>query len=77
MKSILLSALAFAAMSTVALAGPVPLTDAQMDTVAAGQSPPGLSTTQVNGGGNTPSGNANGVPTTTTNNGGNAPPGHN
>jgi hypothetical protein len=66
MKSILLSALAFGAISIVALAGP-----------AAAQNPPSLSTTQVNGGGNTPNRNANGVPTTTTNNGGNAPPGHN
>jgi hypothetical protein len=60
MKSILL-ALAFCAMSTIALA----------------QTPPGLNTSQTNGGGNTPNGNANGVPTTTTNNGGNAPPGQN
>ena len=36
-----------------------------------------LTTTQVNGGGNTPNGNANGVPTQTCNSGGNCPPGQN
>jgi hypothetical protein len=37
-----------------------------------------LQTTQTNGGGNTPNGNANGVPTVTTTSGnGNAPPGQN
>jgi hypothetical protein len=37
-----------------------------------------LQTTQTNGGGNTPNGNANGVPTTTVTSGnGNAPPGQN
>ena len=32
---------------------------------------------QVNGGGNTPNGNANGVPTVNQNPAGHAPPGHN
>ncbi len=36
MKTVLLSALAFGALTSVALAAPVALTDAQMDTVTAG-----------------------------------------
>ena len=38
---------------------------------------PAITTTQVNGGGNTPNGNANGVPTIATNPAGKAPAGHN
>ena len=38
---------------------------------------PAITTTHVNGGGNTPSGNANGVPTVSTNPAGHAPPGQN
>jgi hypothetical protein len=74
MKRILLaSAIALGTMTTVALAETAALTDTQMDEVRAGK----LTTTQTNGGGNTPKGNANGVPTVTTNSGGNQPPGHN
>jgi hypothetical protein len=36
-----------------------------------------ITDTQVNGGGNTPNGNANGVPTVSTNPAGQAPPGQN
>ena len=36
-----------------------------------------ITTTQTNGGGNTPNGNANGVPTVSTNPTGKAPPGQN
>ena len=38
---------------------------------------PAITTTQVNGGGNTPNGQANGVPTVSTNPAGHAPPGQN
>jgi hypothetical protein len=38
---------------------------------------PAITTTHVNGGGNTPSGNANGVPETSVNPAGHAPPGQN
>ena len=38
---------------------------------------PSISTIHVNGGGNTPGGNANGVPTTNVNPSGHAPPGQN
>ena len=38
---------------------------------------PKISEIQVNGGGNTPNGNANGVPTTAVNPAGYAPPGQN
>ena len=38
---------------------------------------PAITTTHVNGGGNTPNGNANGVPTVSTNPAGHAPPGQN
>ncbi len=88
MKTILLSALALVATASVAMAepvkptdeqpaavrsGPVQLTDAEMDTIAAGAITP----VQVNGGGNTPNGNANGVPTVNQNPTGFAPPGQN
>ena len=38
---------------------------------------PSITVTHVNGGGNTPNGNANGVPTIATNPAGHAPPGQN
>jgi hypothetical protein len=38
---------------------------------------PSITTIHVNGGGNTPNGNANGVPTVAVNPAGHAPPGHN
>jgi hypothetical protein len=38
---------------------------------------PKITTIHVNGGGNTPNGNANGVPTVSQNPAGHAPPGHN
>jgi hypothetical protein len=70
---------AFAIVASTAVAQPVKLSKAQMDNVVAGTITPGT-TTQTNGGGNTPQGNANGVPTTTTpatNPAGKAPPGQN
>lgn len=68
---------AVAALSVVALVGaasaqPTKLSKDQMAKITAGGT---WSTTQLNGGGNTPQGNANGVPTTTYNPGGNPPPG--
>jgi hypothetical protein len=79
MKHILLSALTLGAMTSFALAQPatpadarsepIKLTSAQMDNVTAG------AIVQVNGGGNTPQGNANGIPST--NPAGQAPPGQN
>ena len=38
---------------------------------------PAITTIHVNGGGNTPNGEANGVPTVAVNPAGHAPPGHN
>ena len=49
------------------------LLDAELDHVHGGKITP----VQVNGGGNTPNGNANGVPTVNQNPAGSAPPGHN
>jgi hypothetical protein len=79
MKRVLISALALGAMTTFALAqpatqtdvrsAPVKLTATQMDTVTAG------AIAQVNGGGNIPNGNANGIPST--NPAGHEPPGQN
>jgi hypothetical protein len=79
MKHILLSAVALGAMTSFALAQPakpadtrsepMKLTGAQMDSVTAG------TIVQVNGGGNIPNGNANGVPAS--NPAGHEPPGHN
>lgn len=63
----------FALAASVAVAEPVKLTQAEMDNVVAGKITP----TQVNGGGNTPNGNANGVPTVNLNPAGKAPGGHN
>jgi hypothetical protein len=56
-----------------AIAEPGKLTNAQLDQVVAGT----ITDTQVNGGGNTPNGNANGVPTVSVNPAGKAPPGQN
>ena len=63
----------FAFAAGFAVAEPVKLTKAEMDAVVAGAITP----TQVNGGGNTPNGNANGVPTVNLNPAGKAPGGHN
>jgi len=49
------------------------LSEAELDQVAAGKITP----VKVNGGGNTPNGNANGVPTENQNPAGFAPPGQN
>jgi hypothetical protein len=49
------------------------LTDEELDHVAGGEITP----VQVNGGGNTPNGQANGVPTVNENPAGFAPPGQN
>jgi hypothetical protein len=50
---------------------PVELTEAQLDQVTGGA----IEQIQVNGGGNTPNGNANGVPTVAVNPAGHQPPG--
>jgi len=63
----------FAAASVSAVAAPVKLSKTQMDQVVAGK----ITTEQVNGGGNTPKGNANGVPTVSSNPAGKQPPGQN
>lgn len=60
---------AFTLASGTALAAPQKLSQAQLDQVVAGK------ITQVNGGGKTPNGEANGVPHT--NPAGNEPGGHN
>lgn len=60
---------AFTVTAGAAMAEPIKLSKAQLDKVVAGK------ITQVNGGGQTPSGNANGVPSV--NPAGNAPPGQN
>ena len=73
MKGLTLSIVAAFAFAAAAHAAPVKLSSAQMDRVVAGK----LTTTQTNGGGQTPNGAANGVPTTTTNPAGHAPPGAN
>ena len=49
------------------------LTEKELRQVSGGK----ISPVQVNGGGNTPQGEANGVPTTNLNPAGSAPPGHN
>lgn len=49
------------------------LTEAELDCVSGGA----ITSVQINGGGNTPQGNANGVPTTNVNPAGHAPPGQN
>jgi hypothetical protein len=52
---------------------PVELTEAELDFVCGGKIEP----VQVNGGGNTPNGQANGVPTYNENPSGHRPPGQN
>jgi hypothetical protein len=64
---------AFTLIASAAIAEPVKLSNEQLDQVVAGA----ITTTQVNGGGNTPNGNANGVPTVSVNPTGKAPPGQN
>lgn len=64
---------AFTLASASTFAAPVKLSKAQMDQVVAGA----ITTTHVNGGGNTPKGKANGVPTVSTNPTGFTPPGQN
>jgi hypothetical protein len=68
-KAIALSLLALGALGFAANAEPVKLSKAHLDKVVAGSG----CCEQINGGGNTPNGTANGVPNV--NNGGNAPPG--
>jgi len=77
MKKMLLSFAALAVLSVAANAEPVKLSKAQMDQIVAGKITD--TTTQVNGGGNTPKGGANGVPTVTvsSNPSGHQPPGQN
>ena len=62
-----------AAMSLPAVAAPTPLNKVQLDQVVAGA----ITATQVNGGGQTPQGVANGVPTVNLNPAGHPPPGQN
>jgi hypothetical protein len=69
----LVSAGALSVAASGAFAQPTKLDAADMDRVVAGKITP----TKVNGGGNTPQGNANGVPTVNLNPSGKAPPGHN
>lgn len=49
------------------------LAEVELDMVSGGA----ITSKQINGGGNTPQGNANGVPTTNVNPAGSAPPGQN
>ena len=69
MKAIALSILALGAMTVAASAEPVKLSKGQMSTITAGK------ITQVNKGGNVPSGQAKGIPAT--NPAGKAPAGQN
>jgi hypothetical protein len=64
---------AFTFTAGAAMAEPIKLSKAQLDKVVAGK----ITETQVNGGGQTPKGEANGVPTTATNPAGSPPPGQN
>ena len=75
MKAIAISMLAAGGLVLAGAAGaePVKLTKQQMAAVTAGS----ITTTQINGGGNTPKGTANGVPTVSVNPAGSAPPGQN
>jgi hypothetical protein len=77
MKSLVLALAMLGAVSLSATAAPTQLSKAQLDRVVAGAIT--TTTTQTNGGGNTPQGSANGVPTvtTSTNPAGSAPPGQN
>lgn len=72
-KTLLFLLVAAGAFATAANAEPVKLSKAQLDKVVAGT----ITDVQINGGGNTPNGNANGVPTTAVNPSGYAPPGQN
>lgn len=69
MKTIVLSIVALGMMSATASAAPAKLSKEQMSTITAGK------ITQVNKGGNVPSGQANGIPAT--NPAGKAPAGQN
>ena len=60
-------------VASLAFAEPVKLSTEQLDGIVAGT----ISSEQINGGGHTPNGNANGVPTTNVNPAGKAPPGQN
>lgn len=76
MKKLMLSIAALGVFGLAAsgvTAAPVKLSKSQLDNVVAGAITP----VQVNGGGHTPQGNANGVPTTNVNPSGSAPPGQN
>jgi hypothetical protein len=76
-KTVLFVIAAAGSLAFAVNAEPVKLTKDQLDNVVAGAIT--TTTSQVNGGGNTPNGQANGVPTTTisTNPAGSAPPGQN
>lgn len=71
--STLAAATALTFTAGIASAEPVKLSQKQLDQVVAGT----ITATQVNGGGNTPNGQANGVPTVYTNPTGYQPPGQN
>jgi len=76
MNKLVVSVAALGALTLIAnaaIAEPVKLSNEQLDNVVAGAITP----TQVNGGGNTPNGQANGVPTVNLNPSGKAPPGQN
>lgn len=75
MKTFVLSALVLAVFGFVVTvsAEPVKLSKEQMASIVAGK----ITETQVNGGGQTPKGEANGVPSTNTNPTGKAPAGQN
>jgi hypothetical protein len=63
MKPAILAGLAACTVAFASHAAPVKLGKVQMEKVVAGR----ITTIQVNGGGNTPNGNANGVPTVSVN----------
>lgn len=73
MGKLILAMVVAVGASGVANAAPEKLTKPQLDNVVAGA----ITGVQVNNGGNTPKGNANGVPTTFLNPAGSAPPGQN
>ncbi len=78
MKSVIaLALIAGLGLASAASAAPQKLSKEQMDKITAGAIT--TTTTQLNGGGNTPQGSANGVPivTTSVNPTGKAPPGQN
>lgn len=78
---IILAGIGTVALVAAANAQPVKLSQQQMATITAGAITTTVTTSQLNGGGNTPSGVANGVPIVTTsistNPAGSPPPGHN